>query len=176
MRVIGLAGYPGVGKDEVAKILANFIEDTAVISFADPLRKIVGVLEGIAPQALKLQEVKARPSRLNPSLSRRQVLELIGTEGGRELISDSIWVDLMGFKLTALESQNYDLVVIPDVRFINEIAMVKAFDGEVIWIDRPGCVSTGHKSSQDISGFCDNTFSNNSTINDLADTVRDLFL
>lgn len=137
--------------------------------------------------------------RDHPDLSPRVCLQLLGTEWGREACDEDVWVDLMSRTAERLlESKEYAYdrlfglhwaessvpagVVVPDVRFENELLFFKRNNCSVIKVVRPGtdgaAVSTGitqHKSETEQAGFDPSLFSvtieNEGTLEDLLTTA-----
>lgn len=63
----------------------------------------------------------------------RLMLQLLGTEGGRDLIHPNIWVNSL---LTKFENSDSS-VLIPDTRFVNEAEAIKSIYGILIKVIRP---------------------------------------
>lgn len=128
--IIGVAGPARSGKNEVAKYLQKyhaFHED----SFAMPIRTACMAVLGIKTLE-ELDEVKQIPHPLLGGKTPREFMQLMGTEFGRQMIWEPIWVEsCLG------RCSNYDRVVISDVRFENEVKAVKSRGGFIIRVDRP---------------------------------------
>lgn len=69
----------------------------------------------------------------------RHLLQLTGTEAGRNVIGEHVWTDVI--KRKALEARQP--VVITGIRFQNEIEMVRELEGFPLWVERPEGESTG---------------------------------
>lgn len=65
--------------------------------------------------------------------SPREIMRLFGTELCREHISPDIWLSILGQTLSW--SRDTDTVVITDLRFSNEAALVEDWGGSLIYID-----------------------------------------
>jgi len=82
-------------------------------------------------------------------MSRREVMQHIGSEGFR--FCDSLtWVSVLHRELT---SRAHRKVVIPDVRFLNEAAMISWFEGQIVRIvkvDGPGTAHGAHSSEKEM--------------------------
>lgn len=139
--IISLVGYPGSGKDTIAGILAQEHGFTQV-AFADPLRSIAYAINPLIPEShgvsvIRLQElideIGWRAAKDNyPEV--RRFLEAVGTEGLRDNISDTIWIDLAMQKMSDV-SRHY---VISDMRFPNEYDAVKQLEDSFVWyVERP---------------------------------------
>ena len=132
--VLGLVGPKGVGKSTFAKNLAD--GNTAILSFAAPIRKMLGALwpeEYITD--LKNEKVP------DMDCTGRQLLQTLGSEWGRNL-DPLIWVRFARRHVQALQAMEGEAevthVILDDLRFENEAAMVKALGGEVWRIERNG--------------------------------------
>jgi hypothetical protein len=130
--------------------------------FADKLKDATCLILGCSRHQLEDQYFKnsslGEEWRLPNSeeiLTPRKILQLLGTECGREIIHPNIWVNstLIEYK-SILDSSdgvtrnNYPNWIITDVRFPNEAEAIKEKDGLLIRINRPceECgVLEGHK-------------------------------
>lgn len=145
--LIGLTGYKGSGKDTVADRLVakhGFVK----IAFADPIREMLR-----AGFALKDRHFNEDKETVIPWLgvSPRYLMQTLGTEWGRQQIRVDIWVRYMTQRLRYAREHELD-VVISDVRFPNEEALVHAFDGIVIRIVRGEPEEDGHISELSTGG------------------------
>jgi len=123
--IIGLCGAAGAGKGSVASVLVAryfFCE----IAFADPLYAMVSALTGLSVDDLHDRGIKEKPIEWLGK-SPRQLLQSLGTEWGRGMVKDDLWVGIA--MQTALASAR---AVITDVRFPNEAEAVRAAGG-VVW-------------------------------------------
>ncbi len=131
MKLIGLSGKAGSGKDTVAKYLVEKYGFEAEW-FARPLKLYIGgAIFGLEYHQLwGKQEDK---EKIDPryGLSPRQILQMAGMKL-REIYPD-IWVDKLFDNIVGL-----DRVVIPDVRYVNEVEAIHRAGGEVWRIDRDG--------------------------------------
>lgn len=67
----------------------------------------------------------------------RQALQRIGTECGRKLISENVWVDAMKREIEAAQARGITHVVVTGIRYENELKMIHSLGGETVWIERP---------------------------------------
>ncbi len=133
--VIGLTGVAGCGKDTAADTLREkhrFLK----LSFAEPIydmisiatRAPVDVLKTRAGKEVALDRVGASP---------RLMMQKLGTEWGREMISPELWIKNLDSRLSDIDSRVGILgLVISDVRFQNEVEYIHELGGEVWRIDR----------------------------------------
>jgi hypothetical protein len=130
--IIGLSGYARSGKDTVAELLVlNY--GFKRLAFADGIRDALVALNPILFDGHRLNEVvhmygweiaKAKSEV-------RRLLQVMGTEVGRKLINEDVWVSLLFNKVNTDER-----IIIPDVRFPNEARMIEEKGGEVWRINR----------------------------------------
>lgn len=138
--IIGLVGFAGSGKGSVGDILTRDFGFTKV-SFADGLKDSVSVifgwprelLEGDTDDSRKFRETKDEwwSSKLGYSVTPRKMLQLMGTEAGRNVFHEDIWVHSVARRCELLEN-----VVIPDTRFPNEIDFIRKAGGFVVRVVR----------------------------------------
>src|SRR5210317_719504 len=140
--IIGICGLIGSGKGTVADFLVEQRGFTK-ISFADRLKDGVAsvfnwdreMLEGNTDESRAWRE-KVDPywsTETGHPITPRLVLQLFGTDCMRRGFFDGVWVSLVKKKIQENPNINF---VIPDVRFPNEIKMVKELGGEVWWVRR----------------------------------------
>ena len=122
--LIGICGAAGSGKDTIADIL-GFDR----VAFADPLYEMVAIVTGLTPAEMRDRETKEREIGWL-GRSPRQLLQTLGTEWGRDTISQTIWVDTAMRRVRGLLEQGRS-VVVTDVRFDNEAAAIKAAGGGI---------------------------------------------
>lgn len=171
--LIGLAGAAGSGKGASASFLvaAGFGE----VAFADPVYAAVAAITGLSVERLRDRRVKEVPI---PGIGRspRELLQLLGTEFGRNMICDSIWIDIAMQKVEQYAAAGVHAVV-TDVRFDNEAEAIRNRGGEV-WLisrDAPSCLSewtSGHSSERGLGQEnIDRRIVNNGTLHDLRAAV-----
>ena len=191
--IIGICGLIGSGKDTIADHLVKdhkFVK----ISFADKLKDTVAtlfewdrdLLDGKTEQSRlwREQEDHFWSKELKKKVTPRYVLQVFGTECMRDGFYDGIWVSMLKKKVTENPDINW---VIPDVRFENEVKVLKEIGGEVWWVKR-GQLPMWFRMYQDIgtkpndlhasesqwaNAKFDKVFENDSTINALKSQVQD---
>ena len=151
-KIIGLAGPKGVGKSTYANQLVfdmyktrEWSDAIRIISFASPLKEMLGCI--VHKDYIEDKE------RVIPNLgvSARHCLQTLGTEWGRNLISDSIWIDITRHRI---EESDAKIFIIDDVRFDNEAEMIRDMGGEVWKLSRSGVNEDDAHISE--SGVSDN--------------------
>lgn len=173
--VLGISGYATSGKDTVAGILHD-LYGYEQISFAKALRDCVAVLNPLVAGAVPGRDVRVSEmldtygyeETKSRSLEYRRLLQVMGTEVGREILGADIWVD------TAFSrAPEGKLLVVSDVRFPNEFESIKARGGQVWRIERKGVTAVNaHVSETALDGFgFDHILFNYGSIRDLASKV-----
>lgn len=182
VKIVGLGYKIGAGKDAVADILCSkfgFVK----MSFADSLKEAVSAIFGWPRGLLNDQEFKATEDPFW-GLTPRTVLQRVGTEAMRNNIREDVWVKSLERRVkNHAETENCTCpsVVIPDMRFPNEVAAVKRWGGIAVRVDRPINTWTpnkeenaGHASEQALSGYddWDYVIDNSGTLADLEDSAE----
>jgi len=139
--IIGLSGYAQSGKSTVAKIM---VEEFGYeqLAFADGIRRAVFALNPVIPNGKtggwdRLQDLVTKRGweyTKNNNYEVRRLLQVFGTEVGRELFDEDIWVQELFKVIGQSGAGNY---VISDVRFPNEAGAVRAAGGVVWRVVRP---------------------------------------
>jgi len=139
--IIGIVGFIGSGKGTVGEYLVShhgFKSESFAKNLKDSVSAIFGwpraLLEGDTEESRIWRE---RPdaywsTKLNKPVTPRWVLQYMGTEVMRNNFIDDIWI-------LSLEKRIADAtqpIVITDVRFPNEVAMIKRLGGTLLWVRR----------------------------------------
>lgn len=168
--LIGIAGKARSGKDTVASFLVAHLGGY-VYSFADPIRRMIAQL-GIDMNDPYWKEHK---EDIIPALgvSPRHMMQTLGTEWGREMINQDLWVAIARQRLL----QSGPGMVIPDVRFNSEAEWIRKAGGRVVHLLRTDVVRVKEHSSE--AGVTilpeDLVLLNNGSLEDLQFAVRSLF-
>ena len=162
--IIGFTGYQRAGKDTAADyFVKNFKFEK--VGFADKFKEAFCVLTGLDRTELEILK-NDRTAYLaigyinNPSesptdedvsfaeesdgsvrmwspvvdpITVRHALQRLGTEVGRQLFADNFWVTMLDEHIATMGFQN---VVIPDVRFVNEVDYIHSVGGKIILVER----------------------------------------
>jgi len=95
----------------------------------------------------------------------RRQLQAMGTECGRDLLGDTIWVDTWE---KSLPEESNRRVVVADVRFPNEAERIRSLGGLIWRVTRPGTAPDGHRSEMDLDRIVpDAVLANTGSIDDL---------
>ncbi len=143
--VIGICGAMGAGKSAVAKELAD--KGYARISMASPLKNMLLTMGLTDADVHGPQEHRSRPSPFLGGKSPRHAMQTLGTQWGRKLISQDLWVNAVQEQIIRHQTKCAAAgtrgkkqcvgVVVEDIRFPNEWAMVQRLGGAVWLIRRP---------------------------------------
>lgn len=181
MILIGIVGKARTGKDTVAKQLAELLT-LETYAFAEPMKTMLksvfgdhfheGDRAGICPEA---------------GVSYRYLMQTLGTEWGRNLINQGLWVNLVEKKWEEVKRQTARPVgdgvrgywtpkglVLSDVRFDSEAKWIKDRGGWLIEVVRDGAAGAGdHVSEQGLKEYkarlC---IHNNGTLEQLKEVVE----
>lgn len=171
--IIGLSGYARSGKDTAADRLVNQHMFTRY-SFAAPMKEAMYKLNPIVHsdsignfRYKDLVDTYGLDVAKENTPEIRRLLQVFGTEVGRDMFGINFWVDL------ALNSIKEDNAVISDVRFKNEADAIKSIGGQVWRINRNGVGPvTNHSSELDLDNYnFDYIIDNDYSVVDLNDVV-----
>lgn len=157
--IIGITGPAGSGKSTLANEFSSILHIPS-FSFSTPIKKMlkqIGVEKG------------------DPRF--RHHAQTLGTEWGRKLISEGIWISLLESRLSRIA---VPAVVIDDVRFENEAEFVRRH-GILIHIRRPAMekiLESDHSSEQGVLRFDDDILVNNfegESLREVAETLIKIY-
>lgn len=141
--IIGLVGFIGAGKGAVSEILVdshNYRNDAFAASLKDACSVMFDwprdLLEGDTKESRAFREVTDTwwSNKLGiKDFTPRLALQLVGTDALRNHFNPDIWFLTLQNRLQKNPDQN---VVISDVRFPNEFAMIKEMGGTILHIKR----------------------------------------
>lgn len=175
---IASATGPSSGKDEVAKMFLEEKDFFTYDAFASPLKKIVAILLDVSEEMLYDTEFKKKdlPENLKTDKVKtvRDFLVYIGTTLFRDNYKTDIWAQAFA---TRYKTNKH--VVISDIRFLNELEIIKKIDSEVILIavNRPGNEITGFEAEKECVELCkeaDFIITNEGTLDQLHSKARTL--
>ena len=198
LNLIGIVGHARSGKDTVADFLAYAIglESSIILPFAYPLKLSMSWAFGLPLHDDETMTTEYKETK-DPfwGVTPREILQFAGTEIFRDTLSallphigNNFWVKrhygaLTGELDTELERlSSGDTVIIPDVRFPNELDYIRRNGGRFIHLTRPGADGNigipGHTSEQVLSNrftVADSVFhiNNDSTLEVLHEKVND---
>lgn len=131
--LVALMGRKQSGKSTIAGHLL-FKHDYHVSSLAAPIREMLSAFIGLQASYLCEEEWKAREMQELCGKTNRYALQTLGTDWGRKLIGEDVWLRYWEYTHEPFIHNNKPLVV-DDVRFTNEAERIVELGGIVIWID-----------------------------------------
>lgn len=174
--LIGLTGLAGSGKSEVARILVAEARFRRV-KFADPLKNMLRTMlrdightdedvERYIEGDLKEKEVDG------VGVTSRFLQQSLGTEWGRKIVAEDLWI-----RLWAARAERFERVIADDVRFENEVEIIRKRGGEIWHIVRPGVsAAPGAHESERLEVHPDRTILNDGNLGLLRQRVRTAWL
>lgn len=132
MKILGIAGPAGSGKDTAADYLAR-VHGFEQYAFAEPLRAGLKAI-------LSLSDYRFAPENKEKPIapfgkSPRQLMQSLGTEWGRNLVHPDLWL-LLAEQWLARKKHSHEYGVISDVRFENEAAWIRKHGGQILHLHR----------------------------------------
>ena len=134
MKIVVFTGYKQSGKSECAKALIEM--GYVRMSFADPLKTMLSTL-GVEDEYL-YGDKKEEEEVPWLGVTGRKLMQTLGTQWGRKLIKQDLWVKAMEHRIVEIEKEYPDIqIVIDDGRFNDEIMMTRFFGATIIRVTRP---------------------------------------
>lgn len=133
MKIIAVCGKAGSGKDYItSNYIIPYIKQTLnktvfQLSFADQLKVNVMTKYNISYDDLFDKKTE----------NTRKLLQLEGTELGRNVHGQDIWIHYYKNWLTILEHRGVDYIITSDLRFQNELTFLKTQNAIVIKVVSP---------------------------------------
>ena len=127
MEIYGILGHQGVGKNYLAeKVLPEILPNKQylVVALADHFK-----IDAINKHGLSYDKVYGKKD-----FKTRKKLQEIGTEEGRYIYGDKIWINTLETWMTTFYTRGIERFIIPDLRFQNEVNWIKKLNGTVIKI------------------------------------------
>ena len=183
-KLIGLySSAPRCGKSTVAKHLRDEHNYT-IVPFAKTLKSmLVPFLGGLGYSELEIARLIDHDKHTvipEVGVTVRHLLQTLGTEWGKCLVADDVWL-----RVWHHSAKRYERVVVDDVRFPNEAELIKAQGGELWLIERPNIAAPAfalpdggegvgcHASDGALAGWpFDRTLVNDGTIHRLLSQVH----
>jgi hypothetical protein len=144
--IVGLSGYARSGKNEAANALVE--RGWRQAAYADKLREFLYAVNPLIPGhygagSLRLRRLVDQTGwdyakTTYPEV--RSLLQRTGTEAGRRVLGDDVWVQALFASHTDAPA-----LVVTDVRFPNEAQAVVDRGGVMIRVDRPNVGPTKDK-------------------------------
>jgi len=154
LKLIGLTGPAGCGKDTVAQILCD-TQEFRRIALAEPIRRGIVAMFGIPMEYLTDRILKEQPLDELCGKSPRQAMQTLGTEWGRKEIDLGIWLKVaereIDYTTRMAEAGNAYIngIVVSDIRFAGEANWLRHQGGEIWHVYRPEnpfAIESNHES------------------------------
>lgn len=184
MKLILVNGKKRSGKDYFAEVLQEKLyaaeKTSAVMSFADPIKKIIATTLNVSLEQLDDMKNEAEPIGINepiydgydfkPLTNARSILQNFGTEAMKEFFGEDVWVNLL---LKRANDLHVDYVIVPDFRF-----NIEALDGGITIKVRNDEIekncTDNHRSENELNEFSFDYTIDNTDYRDIADDVESL--
>ncbi len=182
MTLIGVGGYAFSGKDTLADLLVER-HGFYKTYMSKPLEQALLALDPLVPkqhstrfgeEAIERYSEQHRAlgydrSKENPEV--RRLLQRLGTEVGRNMFGESVWVDAM-----LRDVAGHERAVVTGIRFRNELEAIQDAGGTTVWVDRGLGPVNDHASDNTLRPMdFDDVVGNYGPLSDLA-AVADLFV
>jgi len=166
--------FPQSGKSTFASFLTEFLPNSKVISFADPMREAlvpwVGeLMSGGEGEVLEWLSDERKDSALIPRIgvTLRHMLRTLGTEYGRKYVHPDLWVYIAQERIRKALSSGRS-VIVDDLRMENEYALLKRKGAMMVKIVKPGSRDVEHESDAALEALpFDKVVMNDGTVEDL---------
>ena len=158
--IIGIAGKKHSGKDTFAKMVCWYLNYThSVIHFADALKE----------ECARMLHEDVKTIEANKEVF-RPMLQWYGTEYRRKFKNtDNYWVARVAETVSKATLLGTYVVLIPDVRFLNEVEWLRKEGGILVHLNRATNSGDSHSSETTLDGYqgFDYVIMNNGTLEDL---------
>lgn len=172
--VIALTGFSRVGKDSIAQ---EFVDNNGFErhGFADALKEMLYNFNPVlsTSDAIEAGFVNDRIVHVQDYIDTygwensknfsciREGLQILGSEAGRDVLGENIWVDTLFKRPTGAR------IIIPDCRYLNEAQAVRERGGIVIRVNRNGVNPVNSHASDKIDFDADYEVNNNGTVKEV---------
>lgn len=161
MQIFGIAGKAGSGKDTVYLQMEKKLKEQGFrvtkLSFASKLKDVCCLLFGWDRERLEhdfdykegdtMDDGTPDMACLMLRMTRREIMQKVGTEAMRNGLHRDVWIIALNMAILRGEYDEYDVGVLTDCRFMNEIHFVRTRmhahgSGKMIRIERIDDVGT----------------------------------
>lgn len=171
MKIIGIRGDAGAGKNEVARLIQDNLDWCKSFAFASRVKLVYETIFGEDYE--DSQEWKKEFAK-GFDFTRRHALQGIG-DGLRNSIHHDIWVGSLMHEIEEWQVFSDDRAcVITDVRYLNEVNAILDRGGVVVCVVRPNnpTPSMIHISERGLDGLDSQVIINDGSIDDLKIKVQ----
>ena len=177
-KIIAFTGKAGSGKNLAASLLPQGLEYGSwdEIAFAGPLKSMIHVLMGNLTHSHQAyrdhRDGINQPSKEEeiPHLrkSLRQIMQTLGTEWGREMVCDDLWIQCFRASVARIREFCPDAnIVVTDLRFPNEEKCIREMGGTIIRIVRSSRKDVASHKSEEQPISADHVIYNDGSLEDL---------
>ena len=186
---VAICGKANSGKNTVGKLIRKSLYNEFVgkrtiscdyIAFADPIKQMVRTMFPDLPEKFLTgpsnfrSEIVPGAFRNGVPLTVRQLLIDIGTNG--RAYKESVWLDAFDAAFQKSVNKHKTLVIVTDVRFMNEFSHLKAKGFYNIRLLRDAHLKIDHASETNQDGIKDSEFDfvldNNGSLDHLKERVK----
>ena len=136
IKILGITGKMFSGKDTVAEFIHFAFRNSRITSFAYPMKQMMIDYFGFTYDDLYTVEGKNRYNEFW-GMTNREALQKIGTECFRNNFHVDTWLKTMEVNI---RNDLTPIIIIPDVRFLNEAELIHALGGSILKIVRDDVV------------------------------------
>lgn len=182
-KIVGLTGYARSGKDTSA----NFIEElkdkkVLRLCFSKILKDSCKILFNLTDEQLhtdKKEDIIDNWKLNGKEVSTRKLLQWMGTEILRTNIDEDFFIKHMSLQIQKGIEDNYDYILVTDVRFDNEAELIHKLNGKVYQILRPSLVRislSDHASEKGIhESLIDEKIVNDQGLEEFKEKIHSIF-
>jgi hypothetical protein len=186
MYKIAICGKANTGKNTLSQMFKEYMgshHKVMTMAFADPIKHIIKTMFPQVPRKHLFGSSKHRnqiiPGAIkdgNP-LTIRQALIDIGTGLGRSY-QESLWINNFHLRLNKIIKKNYQMVIVTDVRFVNEFKYLQSEGFYLIKLTRDNETKINHisETNQDLipGEEFNNIIINNGSLEELSQKVKEI--
>jgi len=172
-KIIAFTGRAGSGKDTAASLLER---SWVIMAFAAPLKQMIrSLLSNLQHDnreaekiALQLREFPKEEVIPYPGKSPRQLMQTLGTEWGREMVCDDLWIQCFKAGVARARGLYPDCnIAVTDLRFPNEEKCIREMGGTIIHIVHSSRKDVASHKSEEQPIFADHVIYNDGSLEDL---------
>ena len=174
-KLIGLSGKKGSGKDLFYELFNEIVFGYENKKFADKLKQICSILSGL-PIEYFYNRKKYSIYLENWNMDIRTMMQKVGTEVFRQNFDENTWAKSL---FSDFKDSKW---IITDVRFLNEVNIIRKYNGILIRIERPNNEKKDNHASEislDYYDKWDYKIINDGSIvdykNKIRNTIKDIF-
>lgn len=158
--LVGISGKAGSGKTTASAALVEV--GWVRVKMADPLKDMLRSI-GLTDRHIE-GDLKETPCDLLQGKTPRHAMITLGTEWGRDMIGPDFWIGIARKRIIAALASGKN-VVVDDVRYDNEAALIRDLGGDVVQVERDCANQIAHKSENGVAA--DMVYRNTGTVAEL---------